>query len=86
MNYQEEIAKLQKAQRDELTALAEKVVIVKKNRKSVIVEFDNGFVNRRFKCVQNDRGFWSASEDGRVWISGFYNDFKGLRVFIAKNA
>ena len=75
------IQEAHRRQREELKALADKTKIVKKNPKSTVIEY-NG---RVYHCRQNNRGVWSAKRDGKVWISGFYNDFFGLRVYIAKH-
>lgn len=81
MDLVQTIQEADRLQREELKALVDKTKIVKKNPKSTVIEY-NG---RVYHCRQDNRGFWSAKRNGRVWISGFYNDFFGLRVYIAKH-
>lgn len=80
MTYQEKLQALHAEEKKRLDAIAEKVVVIKENKKSKVVAY-NG---KEYKCsIYRDR-FWKATLDGKVFVSDC-RSFRELRIFIAKH-
>lgn len=80
MTYQEKLQVLQAEEKKRLNALAEKVVVVKENKKSKVVAY-NG---KEYKCSMYRDFFWKATLNGKLFISDC-RSFRELRIFIAKH-
>jgi len=80
MTYQEKLYALHEAERKRLNAIAEKVSVIKENKKSKIVEY-NG---KEYRCSMYRDFFWKATLNGKVFVSDC-RSFQELRIFIAKH-